>query len=48
MVIKLGSASAISIFTTEILNLHDGQGLDILWRERCQCPTGMIMMIHCY
>lgn len=36
----LGKAEAIDIFVTEILNLHRGQGLDILWRDQCHCPTG--------
>jgi geranylgeranyl pyrophosphate synthase len=43
MCIRLGDTRAVSIFTTEVLNLHDGQGLDILWREQCRCPTGMIV-----
>lgn len=28
-----------TIFTRELLNLHRGQGQDILWREHCRCPT---------
>ncbi|KAH9965450.1 terpenoid synthase [Russula dissimulans] len=27
------------IVTTELLNLHRGQGLDLLWRDSLQCPT---------
>lgn len=27
------------IVTTELLNLHRGQGLDLLWRDTLQCPT---------
>jgi geranylgeranyl diphosphate synthase, type III len=30
---------AVSIFIKELLNLHRGQGQDILWREQCYCPT---------
>ena len=25
--------------TAELLNLHRGQGLDLLWRDTLQCPT---------
>ncbi|KAG2153148.1 isoprenoid synthase domain-containing protein [Suillus clintonianus] len=28
-----------SIVTEELLNLHRGQGLEILWRDLLQCPT---------
>lgn len=34
-VIGLNDPECISIFTEELLNLHRGQGRDILWRERC-------------
>ena len=27
------------IFVQELLNLHRGQGQDILWREQCRCPS---------
>ena len=36
---SLNNATAISIFVQELLNLHRGQGQDILWREQCKCPT---------
>ena len=36
---SLDNPSAISIFVQELLNLHRGQGQDILWREQCKCPT---------
>ena len=26
-------------FTAELLNLHRGQGLDLLWRDSLQCPS---------
>ena len=35
---KLG-CKAMMIFTTELLNLHRGQGMDIYWREALVCPT---------
>ena len=35
---SLGS-SAIAIFIEELLRLHHGQGLDILWRENGDCPS---------
>ncbi|EIM91052.1 terpenoid synthase [Stereum hirsutum FP-91666 SS1] len=28
-----------SIVTAELLNLHRGQGLEIIWRDSLQCPT---------
>ena len=30
---------AIEIFTTELLNLHRGQGMDLYWRDTLTCPT---------
>jgi len=36
---RLNSAEATHIFTQELLNLHRGQGQDILWRDTCTCPT---------
>lgn len=35
----LQSPHVIPVFVTEVLNLHRGQGLDILWRDQCRCPT---------
>jgi geranylgeranyl diphosphate synthase type 3 len=26
-------------FTAELLNLHRGQGLDLLWRDSLRCPS---------
>ena len=37
---KLQSKEAMDVFVLELLNLHRGQGQDILWREECRCPTG--------
>ncbi|KAJ8509039.1 hypothetical protein ONZ45_g8756 [Pleurotus djamor] len=34
-----GSANLESIVTEELLALHRGQGLEILWRDSLQCPT---------
>jgi geranylgeranyl diphosphate synthase type 3 len=28
-----------TILTDELINLHRGQGLDLLWRDTLQCPT---------
>nr|KMM66951.1 geranylgeranyl pyrophosphate synthetase [Coccidioides posadasii RMSCC 3488] len=36
---KLRNADAIGIFTTELLNLHRGQGMDLFWRDTLTCPT---------
>ncbi|KAK2594821.1 geranylgeranyl pyrophosphate synthetase [Conoideocrella luteorostrata] len=30
---------AIDIFTTEMLALHRGQGMDLFWRDTLSCPT---------
>lgn len=30
---------AIDIFTSELLNLHRGQGMDLYWRDTLTCPT---------
>lgn len=27
------------VVTEELLNLHRGQGLDLLWRDTLDCPT---------
>ncbi|KAK5449719.1 geranylgeranyl pyrophosphate synthetase [Exophiala xenobiotica] len=32
-------AEAMEIFTTELLNLHRGQGMDLYWRDTLTCPT---------
>lgn len=39
MCLKMGHPAAVAIFTEEVLNLHSGQGRDILWRDQCRCPT---------
>ncbi len=36
---QLQSQEAMNIFVKEMLNLHRGQGQDILWREQGSCPT---------
>lgn len=35
----LHSPTATQVFVGELLNLHRGQGYDILWRELVRCPT---------
>jgi geranylgeranyl diphosphate synthase, type III len=30
---------AMEIFTTELLHLHRGQGMDLYWRDTLTCPT---------
>lgn len=35
---KLGNPRAIAVFSEELLNLHRGQGLDLLWRDTLTCP----------
>jgi len=36
---KLNNSSAMQVFVMEMLNLHRGQGHDILWRDTSTCPT---------
>jgi geranylgeranyl diphosphate synthase type 3 len=36
---QLGSRRATDVFVSELLNLHRGQGQEIVWRDRVQCPT---------
>ncbi|KAF4318975.1 hypothetical protein BBO99_00005216 [Phytophthora kernoviae] len=35
----LGNPKAMQVYTNEMLRLHQGQGLDIFWRDHLQCPT---------
>ncbi|CAM9600488.1 unnamed protein product, partial [Ectocarpus fasciculatus] len=35
----LGNSRALETFVHEQLNLHRGQGRDILWRDSNRCPT---------
>eukprot|EP00591_Stephanopyxis_turris_P005853 CAMPEP_0195514670 /NCGR_PEP_ID=MMETSP0794_2-20130614/5980_1 /TAXON_ID=515487 /ORGANISM="Stephanopyxis turris, Strain CCMP 815" /LENGTH=361 /DNA_ID=CAMNT_0040642953 /DNA_START=202 /DNA_END=1287 /DNA_ORIENTATION=+ len=35
----LGNGEAIGVFVSELLNLHRGQGQDIMWRDNVECPT---------
>jgi geranylgeranyl diphosphate synthase type 3 len=37
---RLGNKDeAMEIFTSELLNLHRGQGMDLYWRDTLTCPT---------
>eukprot|EP00553_Chaetoceros_curvisetus_P002064 CAMPEP_0204624710 /NCGR_PEP_ID=MMETSP0717-20131115/10426_1 /ASSEMBLY_ACC=CAM_ASM_000666 /TAXON_ID=230516 /ORGANISM="Chaetoceros curvisetus" /LENGTH=343 /DNA_ID=CAMNT_0051640189 /DNA_START=117 /DNA_END=1148 /DNA_ORIENTATION=- len=36
---RLNNPKATSIFVSELLNLHRGQGYDIMWRDNLKCPT---------
>ncbi|KAJ3273001.1 geranylgeranyl pyrophosphate synthetase [Terramyces sp. JEL0728] len=36
---QLGDSRAVEIFTQELLNLHNGQGSEIHWRDNVSCPT---------
>jgi len=38
-VFNTGHPEAIRVFLEELLNLHRGQGYDILWRDSNDCPT---------
>jgi geranylgeranyl diphosphate synthase type 3 len=36
---RLGNTAAMNVFVLELLNLHRGQGQDIVWRDNLRCPT---------
>eukprot|EP00934_Nitzschia_sp_Nitz4_P004806 Nitzschia sp. Nitz4//scaffold127_size64804//7967//9095//NITZ4_006173-RA/size64804-augustus-gene-0.58-mRNA-1//-1//CDS//3329534741//4796//frame0 len=36
---KLNNPQAMNVFVGELLNLHRGQGHDIMWRDDVKCPT---------
>ncbi|CCI44927.1 unnamed protein product [Albugo candida] len=36
---ELQNTRAMSTYVTEMLRLHQGQGLDIYWRDQCACPS---------
>lgn len=36
---KLECTTAYEVFTEELLRLHQGQGMDIYWRDSSLCPT---------
>jgi len=35
----LGNPKATQVFISEMLNLHRGQGYDIVWRDKAKCPS---------
>jgi geranylgeranyl diphosphate synthase type 3 len=37
--LNLGNEKAMRIFSEEMIHLHQGQGLDIYWRDSYVCPT---------
>ncbi|XP_073194236.1 geranylgeranyl pyrophosphate synthase isoform X2 [Lepidochelys kempii] len=38
-VLTLDHPDAVKVFTRQLLELHQGQGLDIYWRDTYTCPT---------
>ncbi|XP_027626645.1 geranylgeranyl pyrophosphate synthase isoform X2 [Tupaia chinensis] len=38
-VLTLDHPDAVKLFTRQLLELHQGQGLDIYWRDNYTCPT---------
>ncbi|XP_064411948.1 geranylgeranyl pyrophosphate synthase isoform X2 [Latimeria chalumnae] len=38
-VLTLDHPDAVKVFTSQLLELHRGQGLDIYWRDTYTCPT---------
>ncbi|CAM9891690.1 unnamed protein product, partial [Phaeothamnion confervicola] len=41
----LGSREALDCFVLELLNLHRGQGLDILWRDSTRCDDSFLNVL---
>lgn len=37
--LEMGKVEAVEIYTTEMMELHKGQGKEIYWRDTVQCPT---------
>uniref|UniRef100_A0A7S3PN45 Geranylgeranyl pyrophosphate synthase n=1 Tax=Aplanochytrium stocchinoi TaxID=215587 RepID=A0A7S3PN45_9STRA len=37
--LQMKSQEAVNVMTTELLNLHRGQGRELVWRENFTCPT---------
>lgn len=35
----LNNPHAVQVYTTEMLNLHRGQGMDLYWRDTLTCPS---------
>ena len=36
---ELRNEKAMDVYIQEMVRLHQGQGLDIAWRDHCQCPS---------
>jgi geranylgeranyl diphosphate synthase type 3 len=38
-ILQLGNPHMVAIFTEELIELHQGQGLELFWRDNLICPT---------
>ncbi|CAO3623710.1 unnamed protein product [Cunninghamella echinulata] len=38
-ILKLDNPYMVTIYTEELINLHQGQGLELFWRDSLICPT---------
>ena len=38
-ILSLNNPDAISVYVKEMIHLHQGQGMDIHWRDTATCPT---------
>ncbi|KAJ1929913.1 hypothetical protein IWQ60_000794 [Tieghemiomyces parasiticus] len=36
---KLNRPQLVEVFTEELIHLHEGQGMDLYWRDSLTCPT---------
>lgn len=38
-ILKLGIPGMVEICTEELVHLHEGQGIELYWRDSLTCPT---------
>lgn len=38
-ILKLGIPGMVEICTEELIHLHEGQGIELYWRDSLTCPT---------
>ncbi|KAI8076822.1 geranylgeranyl pyrophosphate synthase [Halteromyces radiatus] len=38
-ILQLNNPHMVTIYTEELINLHQGQGLELFWRDSLTCPT---------
>ncbi|ORX58711.1 geranylgeranyl pyrophosphate synthase [Hesseltinella vesiculosa] len=38
-ILTLNSPAMVNVYTEELINLHQGQGIELFWRDSLTCPT---------